>query len=288
MKKKGSQLLLIILLGMFMTGGVMAQTRAGNTGLQGGINLYGAGKWKEAVAELRRFHAETRDANQKAEALYWIALAELASGEYEASIRTMDELEGTAPLSQIRQEIPYHRGRSYYYLGRYDEAVVLFRAYSDSLNSGGTGDDVIAARKSAALYWMGECLYAMGQLEKAQEIFLLILEQYPQSVKFEASSYRIALIDQKKIEMELLSLLKWSHEESLKTIEEYQRRERSYDQALVAYQKRISDMLKDGRLAELENANAEYQRRLSAAEERIAFLETSLRAAGRSIDAPQR
>lgn len=262
---------------MFITGHVISQTRTENTGLQGGINLYGAGKWKEAVTELRRFYGETRDTGQKAEALYWIVQAELAAGEYEASIRTMDELEGTAPFSQRRQEIPYHRGRAYYYLGRYDEAVVLLKAYSDSLPAGGNAADNagIATRKSAALYWIGECLYAMGQLEKAQEIFLLITEQYPQSAKFEASSYRIALIDQKRIETELLSLLKWSHEESLKTIEEYQRRERSYDQALIAYQKRIADMLKDSRLADLEKANAEYRRLLSAAEERIAFLEAS-------------
>ncbi|MDR2101730.1 MAG: tetratricopeptide repeat protein [Treponema sp.] len=282
MTKKGLYLLLLIILqGMFITGHVISQTRTENTGLQGGINLYGAGKWKEAAAELRRFYGETRDTAQRAEALYWIALAELAAGEYEASIRTMDELEGTAPFSQRRQEIPYHRGRSYYYLGRYDEAVVLLKAYSDSIPAGGNaaGNAGIAARKSAALYWIGECLYAMGQLEKAREIFLLITEQYPQSAKFEASSYRIALIDQKKIETELLSLLKWSHEESLKTIEEYQRRERSYDQALVAYQKRIADMLKDSRLADLERANAEYRRLLSAAEERIAFLE-----AGRKTD----
>jgi TolA-binding protein len=281
MAKKGSYLLLlIVLLGLFITGHVVSQTRTENTGLQGGLNLYSAGKWREAVAELRRFHASTQDAGQKAEALYWIALAELSAGEYEASIRAMDELEGTAPLSPRKQEIPYYRGRSCYYLGRYDEALVLFKSYSDGLPAGGDNAG-IAARKSTALYWMGECLYAMGQLEKAQEIFLLITGQYPQSVKFEASSYRIALIDQKKIEAELLSLLKWSHEESLKTIEEYQRRERSYDQALIAYQKRIADMLQDNRLAELENANAEYRRLLSAAEERIALLEASLRAAGR-------
>jgi len=78
------------------------------------------------------------------------------------------------------------------------------------------------------------------------------------------------------VETELLSLLKWSHEESLKTMEEYQRRERSYDQALIAYQKRIADMLKNTRLADLENANAEYQKQLASAQERIKSLERRL------------
>jgi TolA-binding protein len=266
-----------MILGLFITGSALSQGWTRNAGLQDGINLYGAGRWREAAAELRRFQGETQDINQQAEALYWIALAELAAGEYETSVRDMDELERIAPSGPRREEIPYHRGRSYYYLGRYDEAVVLLKAYSDSLPPGNA--DSAGTRKSAALYWIGECLYAMGQLERAQEIFLLLTEQYPQSVKFEASSYRIALINQKKIESELLALLKWSHEESLRTIEEYQRRERSYDQALIAYQKRIADMLKDTQLGELERANAEYRRQLSAAEERIAFLEASLNAA---------
>jgi hypothetical protein len=84
------------------------------------------------------------------------------------------------------------------------------------------------------------------------------------------------LINQKKIEIELLALLRWSHEESLKTMEEYQRRERTYDQALTAYQKRIADMLKDTRLSDLESANAEYRKQLAEAEARILSLEENI------------
>jgi tetratricopeptide (TPR) repeat protein len=238
--------------------------------LQGGIELYSEGKWREAVIELRRAQAEALSPEQRAEALYWISLAELSAGEYEAALRDMEELVRAAPSSPRRAELPYHKGRAYYYLGRYDEAVALLKDYSDRV---GEGED---SRKSASLYWIGECLYALGQLDKARDVFTLITEQYPQSAKFEASSYRIDLINQKKVEMELLALLKWSHEESLRTMEEYQRRERSYDQALIAYQKRIADMLKDTRLADLENANADYRKQLAGAEERIRALETIL------------
>jgi transcription elongation GreA/GreB family factor len=62
-------------------------------------------------------------------------------------------------------------------------------------------------------------------------------------------------------------------------VEEYQRRERSYDQAIIAYQKRIADMLKEGSLTGLETANSDYQRRLAEAEARIVFLENRLREA---------
>jgi TolA-binding protein len=246
--------------------------------LQGGIQRYSEGKWREAVIELRRAQAEALSPEQRAEALYWISLAELSAGEYEAALRDMEELVRAAPSSPRRAELPYHMGRACYYLGRYDEAVVLLKDYSDRV---GEGED---SRKSASLYWIGECLYALGHLDRARDIFILITEQYPQSAKFEASSYRIDLINQKKIEMELLALLKWSHEESLRTMEEYQRRERSYDQALIAYQKRIADMLKDTRLADLENANASYRKQLAEAEDRIKALETAL--AGKAAGAP--
>jgi TolA-binding protein len=247
--------------------------------LQGGVGLYGEGKWREAVIELRRAQAEAVNTEQRAEVLYWIALAELAAGEYGAAVQDMEELVRIAPASPRRVELPYHTGRAYYYLGRYDEAVVLLTDYSGRV---GEGED---SRKSASLYWIGECLYALGQLDKAQDIFMVITEQYPQSAKFEAASYRIDLINQKKVEIELLALLKWSHEESLRTMEEYQRRERSYDQALIAYQKRIADMLKDTRLADLEIANLNYRKQLAEAEERIKALE--LIAGGASAASPE-
>jgi TolA-binding protein len=207
--------------------------------LQEGVRLYGEGRWRDAAVELRRAQAETVNPEQQAEALYWIALSELSAGEYEAALRDMDELVRAYPASPRRAELPYHAGRAHYYLGRYDEAVVILKNYA-----GRAGEE--DSRKSAALYWIGECLYALGQLDDARDIFTLITEQYPQSAKYEASTYRIDLINQKKIAAELLALLKWSHEESLRIMEEYQRRERSYDQALIAYQKRIADLLKDG------------------------------------------
>jgi tetratricopeptide (TPR) repeat protein len=260
----------------------VAQTQTQMSRLQNGINLYGRGLWPEAVIELRRYQAEAPDAVQRAEALYWIALSEMGAGEYEAAVKDMDELDRTARGNPRYAELPYHRGRAYYYLGRYDEALVILKAYTDSLTFETSEDE---ARMPAGLYWMGECLYSLGQLDAAQSIFTAIMNEYPYSVKYEAASYRVALISQKKIEVELLALLKWTHEESLKTVEEYQRRERSYDQAIIAYQKRIADMLKESRLSDLENANADYQRRLEEAEARIVLLEARLREANMPISA---
>jgi TolA-binding protein len=259
--------------------GLFSQTPAPRSaaGLQRGIQLYGEGKWQEAVVELRRVQAAA-DREQEAEALYWIALAELSAGAWEASLADMEALELIAGSGGRGGELPYHKGRVLYYLGRYDEAIVLLKSYADGV---GEGDD---SRKSAALYWIGECLFSLGQLDRAGEVFTLIIEEYPRSVKFEAASYRLALIKQKKVEAELLVLLTLSHEESLKTMEEYKRRERTYDLALVAYQKRIAELLGGGRPSDPADAGPgpaeqDYGNRLQEAEEQIRVLRENLEAA---------
>ncbi|MDR1428943.1 MAG: tetratricopeptide repeat protein, partial [Spirochaetaceae bacterium] len=240
--------------------------------LERGIELYSRGQWPDAVAELRRAQSGALTPNDQGEALYWIALSELAAGEYEAVIRDLDELLRINPLGRRSAEVPYEKGRALFYLGRYDPAIILLSGYAS-----GAADP---ARKAQAIYWVGECLFALGRLDEAHDIFSRVIDEFPQSVKYEAASYRISLINQKKVEGELLSLLQWSHEESIKNVEDYQRRERSYDQAIIAYQKRIADMLKDTRLADLESSNSEYQRQ-------IAELQAALAQAGPSAALPE-
>jgi TolA-binding protein len=260
-------------------GGVFSQTPASwsSAGLRRGIQLYGEGKWQEAVIELRRVQASAPDREQEAEALYWISLAELSAGAYEASLADMEALEPIAGGGGRGEELSYHKGRVLYYLGRYDEAIVLL---TSCVSRAGEGND---SRKSASLYWIGECLFSLGQLDRAEEIFTLITEEYPRSVKFEAANYRLALIKQKKIEAELLVLLTLSHEESIKTIEEYKRRERIYDLALVAYQKRIAGLPGSGQSSDSAGADAgtepEDRDRLREAEEQIRILREDLEAA---------
>jgi TolA-binding protein len=248
----------------------------GYTRLRRGLEFYQQSRWREAVTEFRRAQDEAVDSELKAEALYWVALSEISARDYGGAIRDMDQMELIAPESRRLRDIPYHKGRALYYLGRYEEALMLLKLYADQMGGMPPAGSELAARKSAAIYWIGECLYAMGQLDYARDVFTIVTQDYPRSAKFEASSYRLALIHQKKIEEELLNLLKWSHEESLKAIEEYQRRERSYDQALIAYQKRIADLLKDSRLADLDSSNTQYRRQLTEAEERIRALELEL------------
>ena len=256
----------------------------GQARLNSGIALYSQGRYSEAIAELRRAQAEASQRELRAEALYWIGLSSLSMGEYAGALQDMDALLEMDPLHYRAGELPYHRGRCLYYLGRYDEALISFKGYADSLvpYQGRPLSSEDASRKAAALYWTGECLFIMGQLDRAGDMYRIVTEEYPGSPKYQASVYRLAIIDQKKVENELLGLLRWSHEESLRNMEDFRRKEITYDQAMSAYQRRINDltaeteMPSEQRIAELEEENTIYRNRLESAEERIRFLETSM------------
>jgi tetratricopeptide (TPR) repeat protein len=198
-------------------------------------------------------------------------MAELAAADYRSALRDMDELEKAGTSRSA--DIVYHRARAYYYLGYYEDSIAQFKRYNDSIRA---ADRESTDRKAAAYFWMGECLYSMGQLEEAEKFYSWVLAKYPASPKVEISSYRMDLIKRKKIETELLSLLKWSHEESLRTSEENQLKIKTYENTLNAYQKRVTDLSQGSRVIDLEESNAEYQRKLSEAERRISLLEGEL------------
>jgi TolA-binding protein len=216
-----------------------------------GVEHYREARWQDAALELHNAANAADNSSQWAEALYWVILSRLAAQDYYSALREMDTLAAGAPASSRLSDILFHRARVYYHLGYHEEAVMLFTEYSNNLSPGGE------SRKAVAFYWIGECLYSMGQFSKAEEYFNMVIENYPGSSRFDASVERVNLIRQKKIETELLALLKWSHEESLRTAEEYQRMERTYEQALNAYQKRLAEAHETIRLLESRLAFSE-------------------------------
>ena len=241
-----------------------AQSRAVSEAelIKTGIAFYSEGKYTEAAGILQL-------AGPAPEALYWLSLSELSAGNYTKSLSHLDALEKAGAGSRWSADIPYHRARCYYYLGRHEEVLDSLKKYTDTL-------DDSDLRKAQGYYWQGESLFAMGLLDKAADAFSIVMEKYPHSAKYEASYYRLNLINQKKAEAELLSILKWSHEESLKSLDDYQRREKTYEEAIAAYQRQINDIIAGNEA--LENAAAEsgYQDRLVAANRHIAALEASL------------
>ncbi|MDR0322887.1 MAG: tetratricopeptide repeat protein [Treponema sp.] len=211
---------------------------------QNGIQFYDSSRWYDAAIEFRRAQEIATSLEDWSRAIYWVILSELGFSDYGSAIIDMDELERVAPNSSYARDMVYHRARIYYNLGYFDDAIVLFRRYIDSVSP--YTDPQTADRVAAAYFWMGECLFSMGQYNEAENFYTWVLTRYPVSQKGEVSSYRLDLIKQKKIEAELLTLLQWSHEESLRTSEDYMRRIRMYEQTINLYERRINELSQGG------------------------------------------
>ncbi|MDR2943260.1 MAG: hypothetical protein LBV17_11785 [Treponema sp.] len=249
MKTKPFSLILGLLL---LSQGLPAQQKGNSPYLQKfqeASRFYGQARMFEAAAQFRGAQEAAKNVGDWAQATYWVILAELALGDYGSAVRDMDELDRIAPKSSFARDMGYHRARAYYNQGYFEDALVYFKHYNDSIADGG---NEAADRKAAAFFWMGECLYSMAHFDDAEKFYSWVIAKYPNSPKVEVSGYRIDLIKQKKIEAELLSLLRWSHEESLRTSEENQRKIRTYENTINTYQRRIAELTHGGIPAEEE------------------------------------
>lgn len=246
--------------------------------LMAGLDAYTRSDWSTAILSFRRAVSLP---GAGSEPWYWLAMSELSAGEHETALSDLDRFIASFPTDARIPDVIYQKGRVLHLLGRYEASIQTLYRFISSWPS--------HSMISSAYYWMGENLYATGRFEEAKSLFTLILDSWPQSVKREAAWYRLAQIKEAGKEEELLKLLKMSHEESLKIIEDYQRREKTYEQAITAYQKRISDMIKDTRLGELEQQLGEEKLRNSGMLDRISILEirnAELAAALASLGAP--
>jgi TolA-binding protein len=240
-----------------------------------GIELYGDGRWGEAIIQLRRAQQENIGPQARAEAQFWIAMSAFAAGDYREAVQNFDEISRIDPGNVRCADVPYHKGRAYYYLKQYNEAINLLSGYIDSIRvdgryqngvrMGGWNDEPYSSpdgdynKKSAAIYWMGECFYALGDMTRAEELLNIVVKEYPKSHKFEPATNRLALIKQKKIENELLNILKSVPSESVKSSGGNAGQQQSTEEAILEYKKRIAPYLISGAYNEQMKTSAPQQ-----------------------------
>ena len=225
-----------------------------------GIDLYGEGKWGEAINELRRSQGETTDSSLRGEAQFWIAMCELSAGDYQAALHDLDVFQRIDPRSRRVVDTPYHRARALFYLGRYNEALPLFKTYGDSIRTDGRYMNGVRVedwpgigysnaidnqddynRKASSVYWVGECLYALQQYDEAEAAFTSIITQYNRSHKYEASVNRVALIKEKRIQSGLLDIVKWNQQNPQQPASRSQ-----MDTAVDNYQRQLGSIIGSG------------------------------------------
>jgi TolA-binding protein len=214
----------------FLLVAALGWTQAGDAAaeLQAGLAAFQQQRYQQALASFRRIIDD--QAAQAPDAEYWSAMAYMALEMLEEADRALEHYLARYPGHALAVEAQYQKTRLLFLERDYENALQASYEFIRS-NPG-------SALAPNAYFWIGESLYSLGKLEEAERVFAKVLRDYPQSYKVEAASYRLSLLEFKKREEELLRLLKWSHEEFLRTVEEYQRREKSYDQALAAYQQR--------------------------------------------------
>ena len=229
---------LILILFLLVTQITFAESQRYQTSFQNGVNFFRQSRMLDAAAEFRSAQEMASNNYYFTQALYWVILAQLALGDYSSALNDMDVLEARAPNSEYAREMKFHRGRAYYNLGFFEDALIFFQNYVNSMPENPETADRIAA----AYFWMGECLFAMKHYDEAEKFYSWVVTRFPRSPRVEVSTYRIDLIKHRRVEQELLSLLHWSHEEHLRTSEEYQRRLRIYEHTLNVYQMRIAEL----------------------------------------------
>jgi TolA-binding protein len=275
--KRNAGFLLFLLIFAALTGIQRGAAQVHRTRLEQGISLYRAGQWSEAAVELRRSQMEAPNRGQLAESLYWLSLAEFSLGEYAAALRDINELQRIAPAGLRIDTVLYYKGRALYYLNRYDEALGMFRVYNEYINRSKRNTPAVLSQKSVLAYWMGECFYALGQRDPAAAQFTRVVNARPRSEKHEAAAYRLAIIRQIKIQGEILDMLNWSYAEYLRIVEEYQLREKAYDETINAYRKQVDGILAETTAkTESETESARYQRLLAESEAQKQALEIKL------------
>ena len=187
-----------------------------------------------------------------------------------------------------------YKDHPYYQEAYYLKGLILFRQ-GDFNNAIQVCEDFLARYPTSqfvpsAYFVIGEALYNLGQLDRAMKIYQYIIEKYPSSNRLEASQFRVALIGFKRREQELLKLLKWSYEDSLKTIEDYKLKEATYEQALAAYQKQLAESASSPTLdvKGLEVKLAESALRIQELEAKIKKLEAELELLQKSSPQPEK
>ncbi|MEO0249853.1 MAG: tetratricopeptide repeat protein [candidate division WOR-3 bacterium] len=219
----------IFLFGLFSALSLPAQTKAGEADLRTGLSLFKQEDYRRALVSFQNIIADPTASDYAPDAYFWSAKVRMALDQLEDAGRDLDYFLAHFPGHPYYSEALYQKGRLLYLQKDYEGSI---RVLQEFLRYYPKSDFV-----PNALFWAGDSLYCLGKLGEAARVFNKVLQEHPQSFKVEAARYRLTLIDFKRRENELMRLLKWSHEEFLKTVEEFQRREKTYEQAIAAYQK---------------------------------------------------
>lgn len=237
----------------------------------------------EAQAEADTEEAEAESgadgeaAAYRPDAFFWIGRSALAAGRLGAAEENIEHFLENYPDHRFAAEAQYHKGRLLYLQADYQQAIQSLEAFISQHPD--------SRFLPNAYYWVGESLYSLGHLDRAAELFRTVTEEYPASYRAEAADYRLSVIELNRREESLRKLLRWSHREYLNALDEFEQRERTYEEALAEYRERLRrlagsdfreemDRLSD-RVEELEGTVERRDREIRDLQERLSSAPSS-------------
>ena len=231
--------------------------------MRDGIDQFRNGQYDRAILLFHNVILDPAAGDQKATAYFMIAKSYLAVGKLDDAERNLEFYLATYPAAPDYEEAVYQKGRLLFLQEEYQNAIQVLQGFIK--------DHPKSSFVSSAWFWVGESLYALGMLDDAQAVYQKILTDFPASVKVEAAGYKLSLIQMRRREVELTKLLKFSHEELLRSVQEYQNREKAYVQAIEAYQKRLGSASSD----DTRKIIADLQQQLAQKTDELAKLRSS-------------
>jgi len=254
MHPKRSALLLVSTFGLCALA-VSAQT---SKGLSEAIQLFRDGQYEKAIPVLHAVISDPAAAAQKPDAYLLIAKSYMALGKLDQADKSLEFYLANFPGAPDYPEALYQKGRLLFLQEQYEQSIQVLQQFLTTY----PGSPLV----SNAWFWVGESLYNLGHVDEAQKIYQKVLTDFPASVKVEAAQYKISLIQLQKKQIELARLLKWSHEDFLRSLEEFQRREKTYEQAIEVYQRKLAGSGADLDQKTIADLRAELARKTAEAQ----------------------
>ncbi len=222
----------LILIVLCLIAGIILGAAAQSSLLDEGMEAFKNGQWDKALAAFQQAAAAATEAGSKAEASLWIAKTQLAAGKISEAAAGIEEYLVTWPETTGYEEALFLKGRVLSQLGQLELAVQTLQSFIARYPT--------SAFAASAWYWAGESLYGLGRLDEAQTAYQKVVHDWPESSRAEAAQQKVSLITVERRAEELARLLQWSHEEFLRSSEDYQRRAKVLQQTVDSLQKRLS------------------------------------------------
>lgn len=259
--------------------------------LNDGLSAFSHSDYSTAILKFRELTIHPSDLAfqpYEGDGYFWVAKTAMALGRLDEAQRNLEYFLMHFQKNSAFVEANYLKGRLLFMQQDFQSAIQVFQKFISQFS----GSPFVAN----AYYWSGEALYDLGHFDEAKKLFLAVVDNYPASYRVEAARYHLSLIDQKRREEELLKLLQWSHEESLRSVDEYQNQIKTYKEAISAYQKKLAGEAGDGmsqeisrlgsQISDLQNTLSQREQTIQDLRKQIADLQSQLQKTGASAAPP--